>query len=225
MFSQDFRLFVSIVLIETALIIPSNWTLLHSLLDRGRPMRIFVILLSIIWMIVIGVLGNALVTLCVFQKFEHQSAVINANLQRVVSRAVPLLLTALFVGVAACAGFVLLIIPAFIVITVYSVAVAACAVQGTGPGESLSQSAALTRFHRWPIFGLMVEFEIISGVLGQIVHLVWVKALEQSATSFSLTVIDEIVVVLPLAFFSVAWAIVYCQLRAIKDGKLAPLAP
>ncbi len=223
-FSRNFRLFVSIALVETALAIPSTWLFLSSLLDRERPARLLAIVLSLIWIIVIGVLGNALVTLCVFQKFEHQSAAISANLQRVVSRAVPLLLTALFVGVAACAGFVLLIIPAFIVITVYSVAVAACAVQGTGPGESLSQSAALTRFHRWPIFGLMVEFDIISGVLDKFVHLVWVRALGQSATSFSLTVIDEIVLVLPLAFFSVAWAVVYCQLRALKHDELAPLA-
>ena len=224
MFSQDFPLFVSIVLVETALIMPSNWTLLHFLLDHGRPPRISAILFSITWMILIGVLCQALLTLCVFQKFHRQPATISANLQRVVSRAVPLLFTALFVGVAVFAGFVLLIIPAFIVMTVYSVAVAACAVQETGPRESLSQSAGLTRFHRWPIFGLGVEFGIISVVLDQIVKLIWVRASGHSATGFSLPMVTELVSVIPLAFFSVAWATVYCQLRALKDGKLSPLA-
>ncbi len=225
MFSQNSRLFVSIVLVETALIMPSNWALFHFLLDHGHPPRISTIVLSITWMILIGVLCQALLTLCVFQKCHRQPATISANLQRVVSRAVPLLFTALFVGVAVFAGFVLLIIPAFIVMTVYSVAVAACAVQETGPRESLSQSAGLTRFHRWQIFGLGVEFGIISVVLNQIVEMVWVRALGQSATSLSLAVIDELVAVLPLAFYSVAWAIIYCQLRSIKDGELAPLAP
>ncbi len=225
MFRQDFRLFVSIIIVETALIIPSDWALLHALLDSGRALRISAVSLSIIWMILIGMLGQALVALFVFQKFHRQPATINSTLQRVASRIVPLVLTIFALAAISAVGLLALLIPGLIMMTVYSVAIAACAVQGTGPGESLSQSAALTRFHRWPIFGLAVEFSIISAVLDQVVQMVWIRALGQSATSLSLIVISELVTVVPLAFFSVAWAMVYCHLRAIKDGEFAPLAP
>ncbi len=225
MFSRNFRLFASIVLVGTALSLPAAWLLLSSLLDRERPARLLAIVLSLIWALVIGELGQALVTLVVFQKLHQQSATISANLKRVVSRAVPLLLTAIFVGVAACAGFVLLIIPAFIVITVYSVAVAVCVVEGTGPGKSLSRSAAMTRFHRWRIFGLWAELAIIGTVWDKIVELVWVRAFGQPATSFSQLLGGALVEVVPLAFVAVLWAVTYCQLRAIKDREPAPLAP
>jgi len=225
MFSRNFRLFVSIALVATALVIPSAWLFLSSLRDRERPARLLAIVLSLIWMVVIGELGQALVTLVVFQKLHQQSATISANLQRVVSRAVPLLLTAIFVGVAVCAGFVLLIIPGLIAFTVYSVAVAVCVVEGTGPGKSLSRSAAMTRFHRWRILGLWAELAIIGTVLDKTVELVWVRAFGQSATSFSVPLATGLVEVLPAAFVTVLWAVTYCQLRAIKDRELAPLAP
>ena len=225
MFSRNFRLFVSIVLVVTALVIPSAWLFLSSLLDRERPARLLAIVLSLIWMLVIGELGQALVTLVVFQKLHQQSATISANLARVASRAIPLLLTVLAVFAIAFVGLLALIIPGLIAFTVYSVAVAVCVVEGTGPGESLSRSAAMTHFHRWRIFGLAAELAIIGTVLDKIVELVRVRAFGQSATRFSLLLVKELVEVVPVAFVAVAWAVAYCQLRAIKDHELAPLAP
>jgi hypothetical protein len=74
------------------------------------------------------------------------------------------------------------------------------------------------------MFGLAVEFGIISAVLNKIVAMILVGPLQQSATSSFLTYITELVGVVPVAFFAVAWGIVYCHLRATKDASSASLA-
>jgi len=220
-YSQHFALFLAITLVETAVISAPAWLAVNTLSGFGRPLRVSLLVLAMLWIFIAGALGQALVALIVFQRFRHQPEATNANLRRIASRALPLILTVLGVIGIALVGLLALVIPCLIAVTVYSAAVPACAVEGLSPGASLTRSADLTRSHRWRIFGLAIEFGIISGALNKIVELAWVGPLGQSATSSYLTVVNQIVGVVPTSFFMVAFAIVYCQLRAIKEGDYA----
>jgi uncharacterized membrane protein len=71
------------------------------------------------------------------------------------------MLGAIFLGVLGFfAGYLLFIIPAFIVATMWSVSGAALVAEGLGPTECLGRSRALTKGIRWPVFGCLFLFGI-----------------------------------------------------------------
>lgn len=62
-------------------------------------------------------------------------------------------------------GYILFVVPAFIIGTMWSVSGAVLVAEGLGPTECLSRSRALTKGIRWPIFGCLVVFGIAYFVL------------------------------------------------------------
>lgn len=218
-FRQNPIIYVAIVLAEfllgmgiaSVLSLPFSPSALHGA-------KVFALVLALACTFALVALGHALVALLVYQKFNHIPGTLPASLQRVASRAPALLITGLFVGVAVCAGFVLLIIPAFIAITVYSVAAASCVVEGTNPAASLNRSAGLTRGHRWPVFGLIISFGVVSGVSDALVKFFWTGILGPPASNSMLELLRLCVRLVPTAYLVVAWAVVYCHLREINDS-------
>jgi hypothetical protein len=59
-------------------------------------------------------------------------------------------------------GMIFLVIPGLIVMTMLSVSAQACVIERLGPIASLSRSAALTKGHRWRVFGLILIAGLIS---------------------------------------------------------------
>jgi len=186
--------------------------------DAVHGARVFAFVIALACMFALAALGHALVALLVYQQFNHTPETLSANLRRVASRALPLLITGLLVSLAVCAGFALLVVPAFIAITAYSVAVATCAVEATNPAASLKRSAELTRGHRWPVFGLIISFGVVSALLDAIVRFIWTAVLGQPAPNGVLALLQTCVRLAPTAYLVVAWAVVYCHLREIKDS-------
>jgi hypothetical protein len=118
------------------------------------------------------------------------------------------LLSRLFTGVA----FLLLIVPAAIVLCVLYVAVPVCVIEKPGIFASLDRSVTLTKGSRWQIFGLLALTRIISEiaqyVLGLILGLatIWGKLF-----SFGWQVVAT-------SFGAVLVAVVYHELRVSKEG-------
>lgn len=72
------------------------------------------------------------------------------------ARLLPAVATQFCASIATMIGFVLLVIPGLIVATMLCVALPACIVERRGPLDSLRRSRALSKGHRWRLFGMLL---------------------------------------------------------------------
>src|ERR1700722_8945161 len=113
--------------------------------------------LTLILGLVLNTIGEAVILYGAFQRLSGRPLQPAEAFQRALARFFPLLGLALLYALALVFGLVLLLVPGFILLVMWAVVVPACLVEGLGPIESMSRSAALTKGHRWPIFGIMID--------------------------------------------------------------------
>lgn len=84
-------------------------------------------------------------------------------------RFLPMLALTILWVLGLMVGYILIVIPALIVLTMWSVSAPALVAEGIGPIAAFGRSRALTKGFRWPVFGALVLFGIVylvvSGVL------------------------------------------------------------
>jgi hypothetical protein len=84
----------------------------------------------------------------------------------------PLLLASILYGIAVAVGFVLLIVPGCILLTIWAVIAPAIVVERRAVIESFSRSRQLVQGNGWPVFGVVIAAILIafvvSAVLGSI---------------------------------------------------------
>ena len=130
------------------------------------------------------------------------------------ARLLPILGLSLCTTIATLAGFLLVLVPGFVVLAILFVALPACLVERRGPIASMVRSADLTRGHRWQLFGLAV----VMGLAKQLVDWTIPGALA-GAGGITLPVILSFAwATLWVAYQSVITAVVYHDLRALKEG-------
>lgn len=78
----------------------------------------------------------------------------------------PLLGLSIVASLGTMIGYILLIVPGIILSVIWSVAAPAVVVEKRGVLESLQRSRDLTRGHRWPVFGLIVIYVVLSWIIG-----------------------------------------------------------
>jgi hypothetical protein len=107
------------------------------------------------------VLGTVLTALCqavvlygAFQVMRRRRFQIGESLTRGLKRFLPVIGTTFCLIFAMTVGFILLVVPGFIVLSMCYVALPACVVERLGPFQSLSRSSQLTKGHRWKVFGI-----------------------------------------------------------------------
>ena len=71
---------------------------------------------------------------------------------------------AIVAGIILILGFIALIIPGFIVMTMFWVVVPVAVIERQGVGSSLSRSRFLTYGHRWAIFGIVILLGLAQGL-------------------------------------------------------------
>jgi hypothetical protein len=146
-----------------------------------------------------------------FQDMRGQPFTIGQSLEVVLARAVPVVGVALLAGLAIGLGTLLFIVPGVIIGCMLFVAIPACVIEKSGVIDSLKRSAALTQGYRWQVFGLFLlvvvmalvgEFVLTGiggeGMVGQILSFAWQVVLT--------------------AFSAVLCAVIYHDLRAVKEG-------
>jgi hypothetical protein len=135
------------------------------------------------------------------------------------------LLSAIAVGAAS----MLLLIPGLIVACMLCVAVPAEVGERAGVLGALARSAALTKGHRWSIFGLLVLYfvaiAIIGGIIGVVVGLAFFGGFGKSyltSDGSPLAYVGVILVAFESAAFTmlsaVGLAALYAELRLVKEG-------
>ena len=118
-------------------------------------------------------------------------------------------------------GFVLLIVPGLILMTVWSVGIPVLVTERTGVFDALGRSGDLTRGHRWSIFGLLIVFYIgVFAVSMMARPLFGVAALGSSLSGVSVAylVFDLVYRMAVAVIAATGFACLYYELRASKEG-------
>ncbi|HEY4922175.1 MAG TPA: hypothetical protein VII40_18885 [Xanthobacteraceae bacterium] len=183
----------------------------------GQPPELGPILrllgITLILGLVLNTIGEAVILYGAFQRLSGRPLQPAEAFQRALARFFPLLGLALLYALALVFGLVLLLVPGFILLVMWAVVVPACLVEGLGPIESMSRSAALTKGHRWQIFGIMIVLGIVN----------WIGTV---VLGFVLRPAGPVVAALVTLVWTAAWAaywnclliMIYHDLRVAKEG-------
>ena len=118
-----------------------------------------------------------------------------------------LILVGIIAGVGTAIGFVLLIVPGLILITIWSVAAPVVVLERPGATRALGRSRELVRGHGWRVFGVILVLDILVVVIGSAIDLAAV-----SASSSVGVVVRVIIGVLTAPLSALAAAVLYFEL-------------
>jgi hypothetical protein len=124
------------------------------------------------------------------------------------------------VFIAVLAGFLLFVVPGFMINIAFYVTIPACAVERLTPLAAISRSRFLTRGQRWRLFGLLIIVALIAIGLGIIASLISMMAgLNLTASREPSVIIASVVLNGFGTLFAAACAgSAYVELAGIKGG-------
>ena len=168
---------------------------------------------AVIWLVVFSICQSALIY-GAFQDVRGRPFDIGASVQRGLSRFLPVLGTAICAGILVAIGFMLLVIPGLILLTMFFVIVPVCVVEGMGPFQSLGRSSALTKGYRWRIFAIYLVPGLIIGIGGGILERIGlgIGGLVGNA------LVAYVVTAVGGAYQVIVNIMAYHDLRAVKEG-------
>ena len=183
----------------------------YNTLERTIPTYSWVPLLL---RFLVSSLCEAMILYATFQALRGRpvSAVDSAG--RGLQRFVWVVLASVLTTIVVSLGYLLLIVPGLIAYTVYSLTLPACVVEKLGPVESMSRSAELTRGYRWPIFGALFAVGVVELIAGAVIG----ATTRHADTALLYSGLLFVASTLFRAYESVLIAIIYHDLRVVKDG-------
>lgn len=158
-------------------------------------------------------ISTAIILYSAFQDMRGKAASFGEAIGWALNRFLPLLGLGVVYMLGVLAGLIALIIPGYILMVMWAVAIPACVVERTGPIDSLSRSSELTKGYRWQVFAIVIIFGIISGIIGNIV-----QALGAAGGLGLLIAIMIVWQGISQSFNSVLMAVMYHDLRVSKEG-------
>jgi hypothetical protein len=142
---------------------------------------------------------------------------VDLSIRETLNRVLPRLNTLTFAGLLAAVGitigFLLLIVPGLILITLWLLIVPAIMLENRGVFESFGRSRQLVSGHGWSVFGVIVLTVAI--LIAVNIGLSLVEAAFDSRWLNLLLDIASQTAAVP--FLALAWTITYFELRAIKE--------
>ena len=129
-----------------------------------------------------------------------------------------LLAVAILAGIAIAIGFILLIIPGLILITIWSVVIPVVVLEKPGVFASFGRSRDLVRGHGWQVFGTLLLAWLIVIVLGLVVGVVLAAA---GASDAVVAVVNWLLTALTLPLVALVSSVLYFRLKAIKNEATA----
>jgi hypothetical protein len=145
---------------------------------------------------------------------------IQETLGRVLPRLNTLTLAGLLAALGITIGFLLLIVPGLVLITLWLLIVPAIMLENRGVFESFGRSRQLVSGRGWNVFGVIVLTVAILLAVNIGVSIVE-SGLDSRWASLLLDIATQTAVA---PFLALAWTITYYELRAIKEVELAPAA-
>jgi hypothetical protein len=164
--------------------------------------------------LVLNALCEAMILFATFQALRGRPVRIGESMAVGLRRVIPVVVASLVIAVIEGLGFVLLVIPGLIALTMFFVAEPAIVVERLGPFDGIGRSIDLTRGYRWPIFGLA----FVVGIVSLIVEAVLSATMRNPEMLVGYTLALFVWGTLTRAYISVMVAIVYHDLRVLKEG-------
>lgn len=166
-------------------------------------------------------LTNLLTAAAVFltlRELRGMRASIGEALQVGLSRILPVIGVALLYGIAVTLGFVALIVPGLILMTIYWVAIPVAVVERPGVLASMKRSADLTRGYRWKVFAILLLLGLIGVAFGMSLIFVLTPLLAAGTAPEMLVLVGFAVSVIQSGLMAVMPAVAYHDLRSVKEG-------
>jgi uncharacterized membrane protein len=163
---------------------------------------------------VLSMISQAVMVHAAFQAMRMRPVSVGNSLRVGLSRVVAVFLLAILMGILAGLGALLLIVPGLMLMTMWFVSTPACVVERTGPWTSMKRSAALTKGHRWKIFGLLLLLILLSAIVAGLMQLV----LMQVGSTILVLLGTLLWGALWTAYYSIAVVTTYHDLRVAKEG-------
>ena len=129
-----------------------------------------------------------------------------------------LLAVAILAGIAIAIGFILLIIPGLILITIWSVVVPVVVLEKPGVFDSFGRSRELVRGHGWQVFGTLVLAWLIVVGLALVAGIIVGVA---GAGDLVVAVVNWLLTALTLPLVAPVCSVLYFRLMAIKNEATA----
>jgi len=168
---------------------------------------------TIIWAIVFSVCQAAMIH-GTLQDIRGHPFDIGASIRRSLSRMLPVIGTAICAIAVVALGFVLLVVPGFIFVTMFYVVIPVCVVESLGPIRSLGRSRELTKGHRWQIFAIYLVPAMVLGICHYLLHRLGIRyggITGYAAGIFLLTAIGG-------TYQAIVNIVTYYDLRSTKEG-------
>jgi hypothetical protein len=131
-----------------------------------------------------------------------------------------LILVGVVQGVLTVIGFLLLLVPGLILLTIWSVAAPVIVLERPGGLDALRRSRELVRGNGWPVFGVILVLGVLVVVLSAVVD----AAGESAGTGIGI-IVRVIVGVLSAPLSALAAAVLYVELLARAGGRVSPSSP
>ncbi|GAA0653451.1 glycerophosphoryl diester phosphodiesterase membrane domain-containing protein [Brevundimonas lenta] len=204
--------------------LPSTLTVLGggSALTASSPTNVLLVIVgSVLSLVGIYVLQGMVVKAAV-NGFHGKKTAFGDAFDAGVRMMLPLLGLAIIAGLGTGLGMILLIVPGLILAVLWVVAAPSVVVEKRGVFESLQRSRDLTRGHRWPVFGLLMIYFVLSWVIGFAVGGLSIAAGGTFTGGSSNLLVDIItgplVNVVSGVVASAGVAALYYELRTAKEG-------
>jgi hypothetical protein len=183
-----------------------------------------------VWMNVVGSVLNA-IGLYLLQGMAVKAAVNGFNGKTTafgdafsagIQNFLPLLGLAIIASIGVGVGLVLLVVPGVILAVMWSVGAPAVVAEKRGVFSALQRSRELTKDHRWPVFGLLVIYTILSWVIGAAIgglSLATGGTFTGGTPNLAVALITgPLVNILSGVIASAGGAALYYELRSAKEG-------
>jgi hypothetical protein len=177
------------------------------------PVRSGATVLEVLLFPVFHDLGLALIVYAAVLALSGRRVRFDVSIWRGLQRAGPVLVTSVLTLGIMLIGFVLLLVPGLIATVVLYVAIPACVLERLGPVQSIKRSVSLTRGCGWRIFAVSYAVLIVT-IAGN-----WlIGVLTPAAPGWLPPALAFGWMMLSNAYEAVLIAVIYYQLRIVKDG-------
>jgi hypothetical protein len=149
-----------------------------------------------------------------FQSIRGRKFDVQESIGRGLRRFFPVVGTSICFMLMLGLGMVLLVVPAFFVLTMFWVAVPICVVEGLGPLKSLGRSRELTKGYRWRILGLWFVPVLVIGIGNNLAQRIGLGI----GGLPGLAILGFLFGTLAVAYQSIVNILTYQDLRTTKEG-------
>lgn len=211
-YKAHWRHFVPIAFVVYLLLALFTLLLVLVLSWLGAIAAVFVSLAGIFW------LQGALVTAIEDVRDGKADLSIGETLAHIRPRLNTLALAGILAALGITLGFILLIVPGFFLLTIWSLIVPVIVLEGSGTMDSFGRSRELTRGNRWGVLGRIIVTVLIVGIAGGIVSAITRAILPEQIDEYVANVISSSVTA---PYAALVWTLMYYRLRQAREPATA----